>query len=292
MRKRKNTKKIIDRKTYYLSTILVVMLIIITIYWSDILLNKTSIAVVFDNVTDMNNSESNINAESTKNEENMQNLENTETSNSESNGNSNIETKPETLAEVKTTDWNLILVNKNNSIPQNYTVNLKKIEYSHSVDERIAEQLTNMLSDARNQGLNPVICSSYRTQQKQERLYKNKVNEYIWDGYDKETAEDLASYWVAIPGTGEHQTGLAVDIVSSKYQILDEKQEQTKEQQWLMENSYKYGFILRYPTEKKDITMINYEPWHYRYVGIENATYIKEHNICLEEYIDYLKDFE
>ena len=169
---------------------------------------------------------------------------------------------------------------------------LKEVEYGHSVDERIAEALTNMLNDARKQGLSPVICSSYRTQQKQERLYNDKVNEYIWSGNSKETAKDLASYWVAIPGTGEHQTGLAVDIVSSKYQILDEKQEQTKEQQWLIENSYKYGFILRYPTEKKQITMINYEPWHYRYVGVENALYIKENNICLEEYIEYLKQFE
>ena len=281
MKKRRYARKIIDKKTYYLSIILVVMLIIITIYWSDKLLNKTTIAVVSDNATDINNSKNNMNTENKKNEE---------ISRSESNAESNSEVETEKPTEGKITDWNLILVNKNNSIPENYTVNLREVEYGHSVDERIADSLTNMLSDARKQGLNPVICSSYRTRQKQERLYKNKVNEYIWDGYNKETAEELASYWVAIPGTGEHQTGLAVDIVSNEYQILDEKQEQTKEQQWLMENSYKYGFILRYPTEKKEITMINYEPWHYRYVGVENATYIKEHNICLEEYIEYLKN--
>ena len=73
---------------------------------------------------------------------------------------------------------------------------------------------------------------------------------------------------------------------------MDEKQEETEVQKWLIENSYKYGFVLRYPTNKKDITMINYEPWHYRYVGVENATYMKENDMCLEEFIDYLKQFE
>ena len=160
------------------------------------------------------------------------------------------------------------------------------------VDKRIAENLKNMLQDARKQGLDPIICSSYRTNSKQVQLYNNKVREYKRQGYNSQKAEELASFWVAIPGTGEHETGLAVDIVSRKYQILDEEQEETKEQEWLIENSYKYGFILRYPTEKKALTMINYEPWHYRYVGIENAKYIKENDMCLEEYINYLKEKE
>ena len=149
-----------------------------------------------------------------------------------------------------------------------------------------------MLADARKEGLSPLICSSYRTNAKQQKLYNNKVREYERWGCGSEEAEELASYWVAIPGTGEHETGMAVDIVSSDYQILDEKQEQTEVQKWLIENSYKYGFALRYPTDKKDITMINYEPWHYRYVGVDNATYMKEHDMCLEEYIEYLKQFE
>ena len=186
--------------------------------------------------------------------------------------------------------WQLLLVNKNNKIPENFDVELESVEKNHKVDKRIASSLKQMLSDARNQGLSPVICSSYRTNSKQTQLFNNKVKQYTDFGYSNSEAEELASYWVTIPGTSEHEIGLAVDIVSKNYQKLDEKQEETAEQKWLMENSYKYGFILRYPTDKKDITMINYEPWHYRYVGIENATYIKEHDLCLEEYIEYLNN--
>ena len=191
-----------------------------------------------------------------------------------------------------TSDWELLLVNKNHKVPQGYTVELEEVENVHQVDKRMAESLKQMLSDARKEGLSPIICSSYRTNAKQQKLYNNKVREYKRWGCSSEEAEELASYWVAIPGTGEHETGLAVDIVSENYQILDEKQEQTDVQRWLIDNSYKYGFTLRYPTDKKDITMINYEPWHYRYVGIDNATYMKEHDMCLEEYIEYLKQLE
>ena len=93
-------------------------------------------------------------------------------------------------------------------------------------------------------------------------------------------------------GTSEHEAGLALDIVASNYQELNEEQEKTPVQKWLMENCHKYGFVLRYPTEKKDITKINYEPWHYRYVGVKNATFMKEKNLCLEEYIEYLKNYD
>ena len=189
-------------------------------------------------------------------------------------------------------DWELLLVNKNHKIPDDYIIELEEIETTHKVDKRIASSLEAMLNEARKQGLSPIICSSYRTNTKQKQLYNDKIKEYRKLGYNRAKAEELASYWVAIPGTGEHETGLAVDIVSKNYQILDEKQEETDVQKWLMENSYKYGFALRYPTDKKEITMINYEPWHYRYVGIENATYMKEHDMCLEEYIEYLKQFD
>ncbi len=191
-----------------------------------------------------------------------------------------------------TSDWDLLLVNKKHEVPEGYILELEEVESGHQVDKRIAKSLEQMLSDARKEGLSPIICSSYRTNAKQQKLYNNKVREYKRWGCSSEEAEELASYWVAIPGTGEHETGLAVDIVSRDYQILDEKQEQTDVQKWLIDNSYKYGFALRYPTDKKDITMINYEPWHYRYVGIDNATYMKEHDMCLEEYIEYLKQLE
>ena len=192
----------------------------------------------------------------------------------------------------KISDWELILVNQDNKIPEDYKTKLKEVEKNYEVDERIAENLGNMLNDARKDGLNPIICSAYRSREYQIELYNKKVKEYKRQGYNQKTAEEKASTWVAIPGTGEHETGLSVDIVSENYQILDEEQEKTKEQKWLIENCYKYGFILRYPTEKKEITKINYEPWHYRYVGIENAEFIKEKDMCLEEYIDYLNTME
>ena len=91
---------------------------------------------------------------------------------------------------------------------------------------------------------------------------------------------------MAVPGTSEHQLGLALDIVDVANQVLDERQENTEVQKWLMKNSWKYGFILRYPTDKSDITGISYEPWHYRYVGKEAAKEIYEAGICLEEYLN------
>ena len=183
-------------------------------------------------------------------------------------------------------DWRLILINKDNPIPENYSVDLVEIENGHKVDSRIADELKQMIEDARKEGLKPLICSSYRTEKKQDKLFKDKIKEYKRRGYENSEAEELASYWVAPTNRGEHQLGLAVDIVSQNYQILDEKQEQTDVQKWLIQNSYKYGFILRYPTSKKDITKINYEPWHYRYVGKENAEIIMKNNICLEEYLE------
>lgn len=185
----------------------------------------------------------------------------------------------------KENDWRLILINKDNPIPENYSINLVEVENGHKVDSRIADELKQMLEDARKEGLKPLICSSYRTEEKQKKLFNDKIKEYKRKGYESSEAEELASYWVAPTNKGEHQSGLAVDIVSQNYQILDSKQEQTQVQKWLIENSYKYGFILRYPTSKKQITKINYEPWHYRYVGKEHAEIIMKNNICLEEYL-------
>ena len=190
----------------------------------------------------------------------------------------------------KLNDWKLLLVNKNNYLAEDYEVKLKTISGNMKVDERVYSDLKKMLDDAKNENLDLLICSSYRSTSKQKKLFNDKINEYKKKGSSDEDAYREASYWVLIPGTSEHETGLSVDIVSIDYQILDEEQENTKEQKWLLENSYKYGFILRYPTNKKDITGVNYEPWHYRYVGKENAMIMKNLNICLEEYIEILKE--
>lgn len=183
-------------------------------------------------------------------------------------------------------EWSMVLVNPWNKLPDDFSVMLTELDNGHAVDSRIYNDLQEMLNDARSEGLEPLICSSYRSYELQDRLFRNKVDFYLSEGYDSYNAEREAAKWVAFPGTSEHQTGLAVDIVSIHYQLLDENQEDTPEQKWLMENSYKYGFILRYPTDKSHITGINYEPWHYRYVGKEVAKEIYEQGLCLEEYLE------
>ena len=179
----------------------------------------------------------------------------------------------------------LTLVNFENTIPEDWKVDLVQLNNGQSVDRRIYDDLIAMLQAAKSEGLNPLICSSYRTNEKQEQLYQNKVSEYLSQGYSKVEASDKAAFWVARPGTSEHQLGLAVDIVSTKNQRLDRSQENTVEQQWLIQNSWKYGFVLRYPTNKNSITGVGYEPWHYRYVGKEHAKKINELGVCLEEYV-------
>ncbi|MBU5331510.1 M15 family metallopeptidase [Anaerocolumna aminovalerica] len=186
------------------------------------------------------------------------------------------------------TNWQLILANPWNTLPENFTVETKSFHNGHSVDRRIFDDLEMMLEAAKREGLSPIICSSYRTLEKQKSLFENKIGKYLSNGLSDQEAAVEAAKWVAVPGTSEHQTGLAVDIVAKSYQILDKEQENTPEQKWLMENSYKYGFILRYPENKSDLTGINYEPWHYRYVGKEAAKEIYENGICLEEYLNQI----
>ena len=164
-----------------------------------------------------------------------------------------------TYSNVDKTQWNLILVNKWNLLPENHNPSLTQLKNGHAIDERAYPDLQNMMDDCRAAGLNPLICSSYRTMDKQKKLYKNKVDEYLAQGYSQKDAEAAADELVAVPGTSEHQLGLALDIVDVANQVLDERQENTEVQKWLMKNSWKYGFIFRYPTDKNDITGISYE---------------------------------
>lgn len=186
-------------------------------------------------------------------------------------------------------DWRLLLVNPWKTLPEGYTVELQKVKGGHAVDARAYPDLQRMLDDCRAAGLRPLICSSYRSQETQQRLYENKIRRLMREGLSREEATAQAGTVVAVPGTSEHQTGLAVDLVDKSYQHLDDAQASTDVQQWLMENSWKYGFILRYPEEKSDVTGIIYEPWHWRYVGVENAARINATGLCLEEYVAQLQ---
>ncbi len=182
-------------------------------------------------------------------------------------------------------DWRLTLVNRWNPLSKNYSFSATQLSNGHSVDSRCYEDLQAMMNACRGAGLSPVICSSYRPYEKQEELFLNKVERLKAQGYSEQTAETEAGKEIALPGTSEHQLGLALDIVDINNQILDSSQEQTDVQKWLMAHSWEYGFILRYPNDKSDITGIIYEPWHYRYVGKEAAKEIYEQGICLEEYL-------
>ena len=180
----------------------------------------------------------------------------------------------------------LTLVNPWNTIPEDWTVQLVSIGNGHKVDKACYDDLMAMMAACRDAGLSPVIRSSYRTQKTQEQLYANKVRQWRSYGYSEEAARKKAATIVAVPGTSEHQLGWAVDIVDKNYQVLDEKQADTAAQKWLMAHSWEYGFILRYPTDKSDVTGIIYEPWHYRYVGRDNAQKIHASSLCLEEYLE------
>ena len=186
---------------------------------------------------------------------------------------------------VSQEDWQLLLVNAWHKLPEDYHVELKTLANGLQVDARIYDDLNAMLTDCREAGLEPIVCSAYRTEDTQTRLYRNKVSRLLSAGWSRDTVDPEAPPSGRPPGTSEHQTGLALDIVSADYQLLDEQQAQTPEQQWLMAHCWEYGFVLRYPTDKCAVTGIGYEPWHYRYVGKEAAREMQQKGLCLEEYL-------
>lgn len=189
-------------------------------------------------------------------------------------------------------DWRLCLVNPWHPLPEGYQPQLTQVENGHQVDSRCAADLEAMLADCRAAGHAPLLCSSYRTQEKQTQLYNNLVQKQIARGNSRSEAMAKAAKEVAVPGTSEHQLGLAVDIVDTQNQVLNRAQEDTAVQQWLMEHCWEYGFILRYPEDKSEQTGIIYEPWHYRYVGVEAAQAIREQGVCLEEYLQWRAKYQ
>ena len=177
-------------------------------------------------------------------------------------------------------EWYLILVNYKNPIPENYVPELIVLDNGRSVDSRIYPALQQMFDDMRAEGIYPVVGEGYRTAAEQQHMMDEKVEAYINDGFPRKRAEALAENEVAAVGKSEHQLGLAVDINADK--SLSDNEDVYN---WLARNAYKYGFILRYPFDKTAITGIDFEPWHYRYVGEEAAKEIYERGICLEEYL-------
>ncbi|MCI9410986.1 MAG: M15 family metallopeptidase [Eubacterium sp.] len=181
-------------------------------------------------------------------------------------------------------DWNLILVNRTHRIPKNYEMELTELSNGQKVDSRIYPELQAMFDAARADGLQLFVREGYRTSEEQQQILDEKIAAFENEGNSRKEAKELAKEWVAVPGTSEHELGLSVDInantsVSSRDSVYT----------WLAENAHSYGFIKRYPSDKTEITGINNEPWHYRYVGKETAEEIKEKGVCLEEYIEELR---
>ena len=190
---------------------------------------------------------------------------------------------PETPVNVD--DELLTVVNPWNPLPEDWVSDLVTLSDGRRVDSRCYEAFEEMMDACRDAGYAPFLCSAYRTQETQQSLYDNKVQRLINSGMSEDEAKVEAAKTVAIPGTSEHQLGLAVDIVDANMQDLTDDQENTETQKWLMANSWRYGFIHRYPNDKTDITGIIYEPWHYRFVGIANAKKIAATGLCYEEYL-------
>lgn len=184
--------------------------------------------------------------------------------------------------DIDINSWEYILANSTHSI-ETYRPEVEEFEGVY-LDSRIIDAMDQFVSDTRAQGLEVVMTSGYRSYDTQMELFQNKVDEY--------GDEEKAATIVARPGTSEHQTGLAADICDDYYEYMNESLEQTDTYQWMSRHCQDYGFIVRFPKNKEDVTGIIYEPWHYRYVGKEAAAFIMENNLTLEEFVELYQESE
>ncbi|MBR3818863.1 MAG: M15 family metallopeptidase [Clostridia bacterium] len=187
-------------------------------------------------------------------------------------------------ANVDIDDWKMLLVNRDYILPDGYEVELAPCitddPDSLKLDYRVAPHYNEMYNAALEDGIELTPVSGYRSVERQQRNFENKIDKYLNQGYGKIEATQMAATIILPPGTSEHNAGLAMDICS-----LEQDFEETKEFRWLSENAADYGFILRYPEDKQDVTKIIYEPWHWRYVGVETAKAMKASGQCFEEYL-------
>ena len=173
----------------------------------------------------------------------------------------------------------LILVNSENAFPDNVNLNLVSFN-GYQVADTIYNDLARMYNAALNDNITLKINNAYRSKDEQNQIFESKMNAYENEGYTKEKAYEQTTLTVQVPGYSEHETGLAIDFSNEGHYDENEKM-----WEWLKNNAYKYGFILRYPEDKYEITKIDYEPWHYRYVGKKAAKDITNKNLTLEEYL-------
>ena len=187
------------------------------------------------------------------------------------------------LPEFDLTSWELILVNADNRLESDWTppTVITVSDSQCPIDSRIEEPLMAMAQACKDAGLSVYLSSGYRSYSEQAANFTRVCNNNgVSDG------KDAQGYYITMPAGGsEHQTGLAVDITDRYYEIKDSSIENTETFKWLKEHCTQYGFILRFPSDKKEITGVMYEPFHFRYVGVEAAKYITENNLCLEEFV-------
>lgn len=184
--------------------------------------------------------------------------------------------------DVAALPWNLMLVNNRNPVPDDWEIEFVELSNGRRVDARMYPDLQQMFDDCRAAGLTPKVITAYRTYDDQKDMLMVKYRKYRDQGYSHEEAQAMALKVASYPGYSEHQLGLAVDITTAN----SEKCSSSSVQDWMKKNCAKYGFIWRYPGSKTDITGIDNEDWHFRYVGKEAAAYIMENGLCLEEYLN------
>lgn len=189
-------------------------------------------------------------------------------------------------AVINSEKWYLLLVNRNYILPEDFTVKTTAVKGGgQSLDYRVTPHYDKMIAAAEADGISLIPVSGYRSVERQRTNFERKIKLYMDKGYSKAEATRLASEIVLMPSTSEHNAGLAMDFGTNGNYTLDENFAKTEAFEWLSENAADYGFILRYPEDAQDITMVTYEPWHWRYVGVENAKKIKASGLTLEEYL-------
>lgn len=182
-------------------------------------------------------------------------------------------------------DWRVTLANYENILPENFTVKVSNIDSTRQFDSRAIGELTDMMNAMRKAGITNIwVQSAYRSVARQKELYDASVQKYLKQGKTQEEAQKLTDEYINKPGSSDHNLGLAVD-----FNYVDNKFEKLDGFKWLQQHAEEYGFILRYPKDKENITKIAYESWHWRYVGKEHAQKMNKLNMCLEEYVEYLQ---
>lgn len=194
--------------------------------------------------------------------------------------------EPATTTSVDFTDARMILVNNNMALPDGYTVETQVADEAtgKELQTEAAQSFAAMQAAAELEGVSLILQSGYRSVEYQQGLFDQQVEKMIKTGLNEEEAKEQAKTVVAVPGYSEHNTGYAADILTESYRIMDSGFADTDAYAWLVKHAAEYGFIARYPEDKSAITGIIFEPWHWRYVGAENAAAIQASGLCLEEF--------